>query len=244
MSQLVINTSFNIELGFELAPIHKRIIAYLLDTFIIVVYLLTVLYAMSSSLSDLFNDDNGLGFVVSFLIACPILFYHLASEVLLNGESVGKKIMGLKVISMDGNSPTLSQYALRWFLRPIDFAFTSNLGGIICTAITKHGQRIGDLAADTTVVSKKLPYSIDNTIFKDVNKEAYHVSYPQVMRLSDRDLNTINNILQQHRKSNMYNYVVTIAEKVKTVLEINTGEEAYNFLETLLSDYNYLSQNK
>jgi hypothetical protein len=64
------------------------------------------------------------------------------------------------------------------------------------------------------------------------------------MRLSDRDLNTINNILQQHRKSNMYNYVVTIAEKVKTVLDINTGEEAYNFLETLLSDYNYLSQNK
>ena len=95
MSQLVINTSFNIELGFELAPIHKRIIAYLLDTFIIVVYLLTVLYAMSSSLSDLFNDDNGLGFVVSFLIACPILFYHLASEVLLNGESVGKTIIGL-----------------------------------------------------------------------------------------------------------------------------------------------------
>jgi hypothetical protein len=64
------------------------------------------------------------------------------------------------------------------------------------------------------------------------------------MRLSDRDLNTINNILQQHRKSNMYNYVVTIAEKVKTVLDINTDEEAYNFLETLLSDYNYLSQNK
>ena len=78
MSQLVINTSFNIELGFALAPIHKRIIAYLLDTFIIVVYLLTVLYAMSSNISDMFDEDNGIGFLLSFLIACPILFYHLA----------------------------------------------------------------------------------------------------------------------------------------------------------------------
>jgi hypothetical protein len=69
MSQLVINTSFNIELGFELAPIHKRIIAYLLDTFIIVVYLLTVLYAMSSNISDMFDEDNGIGFLLSFLIA-------------------------------------------------------------------------------------------------------------------------------------------------------------------------------
>ena len=44
---------------------------------------------MSSNISDMFDEDNGIGFLLSFLIACPILFYHLASEVLLNGERVG-----------------------------------------------------------------------------------------------------------------------------------------------------------
>jgi uncharacterized RDD family membrane protein YckC len=244
MSQLVINTSFNIELGFELAPIHKRVVAYLLDLFVMVTYIFFMGYVLSGAGSNFFDKLESYSYFISFLLFSPIMFYSLLSEMMLNGESVGKRIMGLKIISLDGNRPSISQLVLRWCMRFIDTWFTSFMVGVICAAVTKQGQRVGDIVAGTTVVSKRLPYSIDNTIFKHVSKEQYMVSYPQVMRLSDRDLNTINNILQQHRKSNMYSYVVTISEKVKTVLDIQTDEEPLQFLENLLSDYNYLSQNK
>jgi uncharacterized RDD family membrane protein YckC len=242
MSQLVINTSFNIELGFELAPIHKRIIASLLDLFIMVVYVFTVFEILHTSFSKLIENDNKYSAFLYFLLFCPILFYHLLSEIIWNGQSIGKRLLGLRVISIDGNNPSLSQYALRWFLRPIDFAFTSYIGGLICVAVTKNGQRIGDLAAGTTLVSNKLPYRIDQTIFKNITSETYTVTYPQVMRLSDRDLNTINNVLQQHSKNNMAQYVASIANKVKAVLDIESDEDATIFLEILLRDYNFLSQ--
>jgi uncharacterized RDD family membrane protein YckC len=242
MSQLVINTSFNIELGFELAPLHKRMIAYVLDGFIMFAYIYIVFFILGTSIDGVFDNDSKYSMIFIFILLTPVIFYHLLSEILMNGESIGKKVMGIRIISLDGNAPTMSQYALRWFLRAIDFSFTSLMGGLICAAITKNGQRIGDLAAGTTVVSKKLPYSIDQTIFKPISAETYKVSYPQVMRLSDRDINTINNIILQHNKSRMHQYVDTIAEKVKTVLEIETTEEPILFLETLLNDYNYLSQ--
>ncbi len=244
MQQLVIPTSFNIDLGFELAPIHKRILAFLVDIFIQFIYIISLTYAFSLAKISLFDDDNGISIFLIFLLISPVLFYHLLSETLMDGESIGKRIFGIKVISLDGNTPSLSQYLLRWFLRTVDFGTTSCLGGIICSAVTKNGQRIGDLAAGTTVVSKKLPYKIDNTIFKNINETNYQVTYPQVMRLSDRDINTINNILQQHRKSDMQNYMVTISDKIKTVLNITTQENPADFLDTLLNDYNYLSQKR
>jgi uncharacterized RDD family membrane protein YckC len=244
MSQLQISTSFNIELGFELAPLHKRIIACLLDSFVMYVYAFVALAAISSSFSEVFNGTTDADIILLFLIAIPFLFYHLLSEILMNGESIGKRMMGLKIISLDGNSASISQYALRWFLRPIDFMFTSYLGGLICAAATKNGQRLGDLAAGTTVVSKKLPYQINQTIFKEVSVENYTVSFPQVMKLSDRDINTINTIVNQYQQNKSKIYVDTIAEKVKTVLDIQTQEDPIYFLEILLRDYNYLSQKK
>jgi uncharacterized RDD family membrane protein YckC len=241
MSQLQIATSFNIELGFELAPLHKRIIACIIDGFIMWVYIISALTAISTSIGEILDGDDT-NIILLFVLAVPFLFYHLLSEILMNGQSIGKRIMGLKIISLDGNAASFSQYAIRWFLRPIDFTFTSYIGGLIAAASTKNGQRIGDLAAGTTVVSKKLPYNINQTIFKEIQADNYIVQFPQVMRLSDRDINTINNILQQNQKSNMHSYVDTIAEKVKTVLDIQTDRDPVYFLETLMRDYNYLSQ--
>jgi uncharacterized RDD family membrane protein YckC len=242
--QLTISTSFNIDLGFELAPIHKRILATILDMLVQIVYIYLLAISLFTGAHPVIDDSGDYYILWVFLLFSPVLFYHLLSEVLMEGESIGKRVMGLHVISLDGNKPTFSQYLLRWFLRSIDFSFTSYVGGLICSAVTKNSQRIGDLAAGTTVVSNKLPYSINNTIFKFVDEKTYQVSYPEVMKLSDRDINTVNNILQQHRKTNSLQYVITIAEKIQTVLKITTTESPESFLDTLLTDYNYLSTKK
>jgi uncharacterized RDD family membrane protein YckC len=241
MSQLVINTSFNIDLGFELAPLHKRIFATLVDYFLLLLYLYIIINAVFDQVRQIEND--GLELLVSLLLVAPAYLYFFYMEILMNGQTIGKRLFNLKVISLDGNKPSNSQLALRWFLRTIDFSFSFFLVGLISSAVTKNGQRIGDLAAGTTVVSDKLPYNIDNTIFKRVSED-YNVQFAEVMKLSDRDINTINNVLNQHYKSSMNNYVVSIAEKIKTVLNIQTSMHAVDFLETLLNDYNYLSQNK
>jgi uncharacterized RDD family membrane protein YckC len=246
MSQLTIDTGFNIELGFELAPMHKRIFAYIIDTFIQVCYVLFFVYNnildfSALTMGNYSSDESYAPLIASFLIILPPFLYHLLFEWLWNGQSPGKKIMGIKVVSLDGNKASFSQYFLRFLLRSIDFGGSSYLIALICSAFTKNSQRLGDLAAGTTLVSTELPYSIDDTIFKRVSTENYLVTYPEVMRLSDRDLNTINAILTHSIRSNNYHHINNVTEQIKHALGIVNQEEPMFFLQKLLQDYNYLT---
>jgi uncharacterized RDD family membrane protein YckC len=245
LNTLTVDTPFNITLDFELAPFHTRLFAWIFDFVVQCLYVYFVLRFLGSTLEHAvgYEADN-FNLLIPFIVFTPVLFYHLLNEVFLGGQSIGKKVFNLRVISLDGNPPTLSQYLIRWFLRTVDMSLTSYIGGILCVALTKHAQRIGDKAAGTTVVTQKLPYNVSDTIFKHINADVYKVSYPSVMRLSDRDINTINTILLQHNKNNMSQYLESVAQKIIGVLDITTNQDSKSFLETLMEDYNYLSQNK
>jgi uncharacterized RDD family membrane protein YckC len=98
------------------------------------------------------------------LFSLPILTYHLLFEIMMNGQSLGKKAMSIKVITIDGGQPSISQYLIRWIFRLADFplwifaAIIQNalpwwcspllFAGIGCVIITEKSQRIGDLVAD------------------------------------------------------------------------------------------------
>src|SRR5436190_6702385 len=120
MSTIRITTSQNIELDYDLGSLGERIVAYLLDLLIIAAYAVTIMIMVFSSSFSRFS------MMTIFLLFLPVVFYDLLSEVFLNGQSVGKKVMKIRVISLDGGSATISQYLLRWIFRLIDFSFTSN----------------------------------------------------------------------------------------------------------------------
>lgn len=239
MSVLSINTSFNIQLDFECAPFGKRLLAFIIDQLILIVYYFAIVWMTGLNLIDDLGEDTSM--LWYYILSIPALLYHLIFEILLKGESPGKKIAGIRVISNDGNEASWSQYVIRWILRPFDFLLSSFLGSIISVSTTPYNQRLGDLAAGTLVVNKKLPYTIDKTIFKHINENEHVVRYPAVMRLSDRDINTINNVLNNANKSNNISYVNTIAQKIKLALKIESSSDDYTFLHELLEDYNYLS---
>ena len=112
---------------------------------------------------------------------------------------------------------------------------------IIIVAVTPKSQRLGDLAAGTVVVNTKTKLTIDDTIFMDVNKTDYKVMFPDVMRLSDRDINTIKSVVMQANKTGNYEMCNRVAMKVRDVLKVNTDMHPDQFLEKLLEDYNYLA---
>jgi hypothetical protein len=190
-----------------------------------------------------------------------MLLYSLCCEVWMNGQTVGKKILGIRVISLDGGEPTLGQYILRWITKfyewPFLFGFIFlSLGSlmiytiftgffgivvVITIAVTKKNQRLGDLVAGTVIVDTKTKLTVDDTIFMNVSQTDYQVKFPDVMRLSDRDINTIKGVLQQATKRNNYDMCNRVAYKIKDVLKIQTDMYPDQFLEKLLEDYNYLA---
>ena len=83
---------------------------------------------------------------------------------------------------------------------------------------------------------------LEDTLFQELNEDNYQVLYPQVMRLSDKDINIIDNIIKQHIQYRREKYVGNVAAKLREVLHIETQQDDLSFLETLLRDYNYLSR--
>jgi len=179
----------------------------------------------------------------------------------MNGQTVGKKILQIRVISLDGGEPTLGQYIYRWIVKFFEwpfffgymvgtkesillFSFITALLGIVVViiiAVTEKSQRLGDLIAGTVVVNTKTKLGLDDTIFMQVSTTNYQVSFPEVMKLSDRDINTIKGVLTQAKKRNNFDMCNRVAGKIQEVLKISTTMYADQFLEKLLEDYNYLA---
>lgn len=261
MPLIKIATVFNIELEFESADIPRRMVAYLVDFTILVLYFMVakfVLYGHATMEMNALQSMMGLDILV---ISTPMLLYFLVCEILMHGQSIGKKLLDIRVISLDGKEPSISQYFIRWIFRAFEWPFFFGyvffsggfllayimitlflgIGVIVVIAVTPMNQRLGDLAANTAVVKTKTNYSVEDTLFVPILDENYVANFPEVLRLSDRDVNTIIKILRTYSSGRNRDICKRLADRIKTVLNIETEMEPVTFLETLIKDYNYLA---
>jgi uncharacterized RDD family membrane protein YckC len=268
MSVVQISTNFNIDIEFESPPFYRRLLAWVIDLLVQVFYLILAMrfykwLETNSSFSEaaMYNLQW-----IRNLLLLPFFVYHLVSEITMGGQSIGKKVLGIKVISENGGKPTIGQYIIRWLIRTSDFflfimilflPLTKYYGtqiyygfiGAICLLIadiilvnTKKQQRLGDILAHTLLINTRQSESIEDTIFQEIS-DRYVPSFPQVMQLSDRDINSLKGILDAARKKHDYHLAEMASEKIRNHLKIQTTLSPFDFLEVLLKDYNYLSAN-
>ena len=107
MAIIQIGTAFNIDLEFEIAEFHKRLLAYIIDFIILIIYLFAMKYVLYAGLSLDWEESTGIDIL---LISLPMLLYSLLTESWLNGQTIGKKILGIRVISLEGGETTMGQF--------------------------------------------------------------------------------------------------------------------------------------
>lgn len=268
MALFTVSTPFNIDLEFSLAAFHKRMFAWLIDLLIIFIYSYIMLFFVYDNVSGNLESYDGKFKVETvlrlFTITIPIMLYHLLFEVFMNGKSPGKWFMGIKVMNKEGAAASFSQLVLRWilflpnyFLLLVMYVYLPSyllvialilgvaaLPDVISIAVSAHSQRLGDLAAGTVLVDTRYKMNIAETIYMEVEDRDYQPLYPQVLKLSDRDINGIRNLLDGKVTRDSENYVLRVAYRIEEVLNIKMNGEPLFFLQTLLKDYNYLTQNK
>src|SRR5436305_6457511 len=158
MEKIKIPTSFNIELEFETPELFRRFFAWVIDLLIIVSYIIIVFNTFDKLSVQHTNNDlpylNNMS-AVQLLLIVPVFVYHLFFEIVMNGQSIGKKITGIKVISENGGQPAIHQYLIRWLTRPFDLDFFG-LIGLLTVVLSKKNQRLGDMAAGTLVIRTKI----------------------------------------------------------------------------------------
>ena len=232
MNTISIPTTQNIELEYPIATVGDRIAATILDLCIQLGYFIAMRYLFDGL--DLF-----VGMEAWVIIMLPVALYSLVCETLFNGQTVGKRIVKIQVIRLEGNPPGLSQYLLRWLLRPIDIFTLNGLVAIVSIAMSKYSQRLGDLAAGTTVIKLHLVTEFGETIFAEIEAD-YEQAFPQVAMLTDRDMSILKEVLDIGVKGSDPEMIRRLTLRVKEVTGIESDMPDRAFLETILKDYNYL----
>jgi len=237
MASIKIPTSFNIDLEFETANLFQRFLGWLLDALIRLVYCI----ALGYTVYNMQLSETASYVVYFFLGVLPMLFYFLVLEIIMNGQTPGKLLLNIKVRNMQGGKPSISQHLIRWLFRMIEtpYIFWNGIIPIIAMLRSPYDQRLGDIVAGTIVVSTKTKASLNETIFRDMSAVDYQPHFPQILKLSDRDMNKIKTLMDQAIKSNNPELAARVAYRVKDVLEIKTDMQPVEFLETVLNDYNY-----
>jgi uncharacterized RDD family membrane protein YckC len=237
MEKITIETTQNVSIEYEVASLGDRIVATILDGLIIFGYYITIMIILGLIGRSLFY---GGGFTILFIIiVLPVMFYPLLCETFMNGQSFGKRARKIRVIRMDGRQATFGNYLLRWLIGMVEINFYGIIA-LITIVLNGKGQRLGDLAAGTTVIKLRDKASISSTAFEKV-EEVYTPVFPQAANLTDAEATTIREALQLKNSENQYIIIVRLADKLKSYLNIQTTMNNEAFLKTLLKDFNKIN---
>lgn len=232
MSKILINTSQNVNISFDLASIGDRIFAQLIDHIIRGLYIILCLYLFYDFITH---------FDISFtiLILLPVLLYTLVLESIMEGQTFGKKIMKIKVIKIDGYQAGFSDYFIRWIFSLIDVLFGMGLIGILVIIFSKNYQRIGGIISGTAVISLKNRFNIQQSLMVEVEK-TYQPTYPQVIQFSDNDMRIIKENFRKSLSINDLQTLNLLKNKIEEILNLKyEGNSPKEFILKIIKDYNH-----
>ena len=234
MENMEVTTSHNIVVSVQLAGLGLRVIATILDQVILLMF-----YVVVSMLGSMI--------LIKMVVVPAAFFYHLIWEYFNDGQSPGKKIMNLRVVSLSGDRPELMSLVMRWMFRTVDVLFSLGVLGSVLMFSTRKKQRLGDILADTTVIKTRNLSMIDLSSILNINKADYEISYPTVNKYDDQDMLLVKEAIGRYQKKpSRDNLMVlqSLCQLIAAELKIPTPQPQaqISFLKKILSDYIVLTR--
>lgn len=135
--------------SYRLAGLGSRMLAHLLD--VVILYMIINIFSFVSIAFALMGlEELSMGLMI-FMIVATVFLYFILQEAFWNGFTIGKKAMGIKVVSADGTPVTLRGAAFRNLMRIADFMGVYVVG-LVAMFLNERSQRLGDLVAGTLVI--------------------------------------------------------------------------------------------
>jgi uncharacterized RDD family membrane protein YckC len=153
MSEVV--TGDAVVLDVQIAQLPVRAVSALIDLAVIFVCYVLGLMLWAASLTQ-FDTALSTAILIIFTVLV-IIGYPLAFETATRGRSLGKIVMGLRVVSDDGGPERFRQVLFRALASVVEIWMFVGSPAVICSLLSPKAKRIGDIFAGTVVVSERGP---------------------------------------------------------------------------------------
>ena len=253
--KLAFKSAQHVLVDFEAASVGQRIGAYFIDTILLSVYMFIAIMAIQ--FDDIFANFGSWLFFTLLFIKIPWIIYQPFMEYITGGQTVGKMVVGIRVLKQNGDRVGFKEVMTRWFFRG-DFLWISAnyfilflpllnvIDAAIC-ALSSNNQRIGDFLAGTIVIKSKSSqtYSLSD-VLKIQTNDNYTPVYPSVVRFTDEDMIYVKNCIlryKQYKGKEISNLIYQIADESARLINLEqTPSDKVKFLETLINDYVVLTR--
>lgn len=243
MRKINIQTTQNVVIENSLAGAGLRAGASLLDIIVLTIYCFFCLAITSALVTSGFEGN----FIAFWFLFMPVfLFYSPFCEIVFSGRTLGKLIVGIRVVQLNGENLTPQQAVMRWVFRVVDLWICFGSLAVIFSSASEKGQRIGDTLAETLVVRDRVTTYNINDILKIKSNDNFSPEYSGITKYTDEDMLWLKQVLKRTKenpsKANK-NLVLKISKKIQQ--ELGLGKEPKNseeFLNKVLEDYIVLTR--
>ena len=238
--QLTIETPEQIALEFPLAGVGSRFLAMAFDS-LLQAAAFTVLGAIALLARGVFGVGAGLSSPGLWILAILLFIafaiysgYFAAFEALWNGQTPGKRLVGLRVIDVSGRPVTVYAAIVRNLLRIVDQLPGMYALGMVSVLVTRRQQRLGDLAAGTVVVHERIgPRVVSPAVARADTRVGAH-------RLTEEEMAVVEGFLRRRHELEEWTRRRTardIATRMMQRLDAASSEDPERLLEQLAAEY-------
>ncbi len=194
----VIETPERVAFSFELAGPVRRAGAYLIDGLLraMVLFIFAVIAVAGEAIGDAGLSGVGTGVMLTLAFAIEWGYFVLL-EMLMGGQSIGKRVLGLRVISDDGRPLGFGASVLRNLVRAADFLPMMYALGVAVMMKDQRFRRLGDMAAGTLVVVEERRKLMGPLVIHPPPTAFELAGLPHKLDLSSEDLDALELFLRR-----------------------------------------------
>ncbi|HZH14139.1 MAG TPA: RDD family protein [Archangium sp.] len=156
---LEVATPERVSLSLPVAGIGYRCLAYLADLFLLFLFWVVAYFTFTLLVSDVLGFVQGLSGLTQTLLVVGVFatqwVYWTAAELLMGGQTPGKRLVGIRVVRVDGSPVGVLESAVRNLVRIVDFLPLFYAAGCLSVLLTRQHRRLGDVLAGTLLVREE-----------------------------------------------------------------------------------------
>lgn len=265
-----IDTPERVTFAYEVAGIGNRFIAALVDSVLlgVMLFLLNIVILVGLGILNVGSGASGapdwiegLLFALYALVSFIVFWgYYIFFEIVWNGQTPGKRLVGIRVLRTDGTPAHISEIVIRNLVRVVDFLPVAYGFGLVTMFFNRQARRLGDFAAGTLVIKEQATVALDSLQAPTLSpspppvdpavptpvEDDPRLRFPHIRQLTIGDYELIQEVLHrspasQGAEASAFAHRLSRVIAHKLSVDPPAEAEAAAFLQDVLRAYRYSS---